>query len=140
MLAEPATRDNESVVQGDESALAGPVLAKGGFVGGANELRPEGVDSLREALDGRVRDGVQERRVLNEVVEGDGYELKTLAAEVVVDEVFELAIGSFVVLVDSLERRENLLGGLGRGLVGEGFVVGVEGGKVDGLEELIRGR
>lgn len=60
---EPATRDDEGVIEGNESALTRNTIAEGGIVGAPDELRPVTVDDPRPGLDERVLDGIEEGRV-----------------------------------------------------------------------------
>ena len=81
------------MVQWDQRALTGHPVAQRRRVRAPDQLRPESMHGLRERLDERVHDAVEERRALVEVRERERLELEALPAEVGVDEVHDLALG-----------------------------------------------
>lgn len=83
----------------------------------------------------RVLDIVQERGVSTEVWESFCLELKTFAAEVIIDELKHSAFGS-VGRVDRCKRSQDRLRIRGRGFVNENFRVRPKVSEVDSLNEL----
>jgi hypothetical protein len=84
----------------------------------------------------RVLDVVQERGVSIEVWESFCLELKSFAAEVIVDELKHSALGS-AGRVDGCERSQDRLRIRGRGFVNENFRVRPKVSEVDSLQELV---
>jgi hypothetical protein len=123
------------VVQGNEGALTSNTIAKSRFISVPDELRPVTVDDARPSLDERVFDVIEEGGVLIEIGESDSLQLETLAGEIRVDELFDLAIRR-VGSVDGGKIREDLAGWFVCRFVDESLFVRVQVGDVDGLEEL----
>ena len=94
------------------------------------------MDDLRERLDDGVGNVVEERGLGVEVRKCDRLELKTLTAEVVVHEVEHVAVRDAPIVIESIERREDLLGRPGGRLVYKRLGVDIEPGDVHRLEEL----
>jgi hypothetical protein len=90
---------------------------------------------LGESSRQQVLDIVQERGFSIKVRESFCLELKSFAAEVIVDELKQSALGS-AGRVDVCERSQDRLRIRGRGLVNENFRVRPKVSEVDGLEEL----
>lgn len=90
---------------------------------------------LGESSRQQVLDIVQERGFSIKVWESFCFELKSFAAEVIVDKLKQSALGS-AGRVDGCECSQDRLRIRGRGLVNENFRVRPKVSDVDGLEEL----
>jgi hypothetical protein len=110
------------VVQGNEGALTRNTIAKSRFISVPDELGPVTVDDARPSLDERVFDAIEEGGVLIEIGESDSLQFETLAGEIRVDELFDLAIRR-VGSVDGGEIREDLAGRFVRWFVDESLFV-----------------
>ena len=125
------------MVQGNEGALTSNTVAKSRVVGVPDELRPVTVDDAGPGLDKRVFDPIEEGGVGIEIGNGDGFQLKTLAGKVRIDELFNIAIGSNCASsVEGSEICEDFAGRPVCGFVDEGLRVCEQFGDVDGLKEL----
>jgi hypothetical protein len=91
---------------------------------------------LGESSRQRVLDIVQERGFSIEVRESFFLELKSFAAEVIVDELKHSALGS-AGRVDRCESSQDQLRIRGRGFVNENFGVRPKFSEIDGLQELV---
>ena len=127
------------MVEWNQGALAAAAFrslrAQSSLVRLPDELRPESMNSLREGLDQRVGDVVEECRILIEIRQVDSFELETFALEVILEEVDDRALGCARV-EDRVEVGKDLLRRFGRRLVDDGLWVTVRLRQVQGLEEL----
>lgn len=124
------------MVQGNERALASDTVAKSGIIGAPDELGPIAVDDGGPSLDKRVFDAIKEGWVGIEIRESDGFQFKTLAGKVRIDELLDLTIGRIGGAIDGCEIRENLARRSVRRFVDKGLLVRVQVSDVDGLQEL----
>ena len=90
---ETTARDDEGVVQGNESALTSNPIAESGIVGVSDELRPVTMYDPRPGLDEGVLDVTKEGWIGIEVRKSHSFQFETLAREVRVNELLDCATG-----------------------------------------------
>ena len=116
------TGDDKGVVQGDEGALTSNTIAKGRLVRVPDELRPISVDDAGPGLEERIFDTIQEGRIGIEIGDGNSLQLETLAREIRVDELLDLAIGG-IGSVNGGEVCEDVAGRFVRWFVDESLLI-----------------
>ena len=120
------------MVERDECALTLNAITQCRGIRPANQLRPVTMHDSRKSSRQRVLDIVQERGVSIKVWKSFCLELKSFAAEVIVDELKHGALGS-AGRVDGCKRSQDRLRIRRRWFVNENFRVRPKVSEVDGL-------